>query len=98
MVKKDARRTVHLRNDDTLGTIENKRTFVRHQRNVAHIDVLLLNVVNGLGAGSLVGIPDDQTQGSLNRSGIGHITLNTFVDIVLRLFKFIFDKLQFAVS
>ena len=98
MVKKDARRTVHLRNDDTLGTVENKRTFVRHQRNVAHIDILLLNVVNGLGTGSLVGIPDNQTQGSLNRCGIGHITLDTFVDIVLRLFKFIFDKLQLAVS
>ena len=98
VVKENARRTVHLRNDDTLGTVDDKGTFVRHQRNIAHINVLFLDVVDRTGTGGLVNIPDNQTQRGFDRRGIGHVAFDAFVNVILRLFEFIFDKLKFAGS
>ena len=98
VVKENARRTVHLRNDDTLGTVDDKGTFVRHQRNIAHINVLFLDVVDRTGTGGLVNIPDNQTQRGFDRRGIGHVAFDAFVNVILRLFEFVFDKLKFAGS
>ncbi len=46
-VKEDARATVQLRNDNTLGTVDNKGTVVGHERNFAHVDFLFFNVFDG---------------------------------------------------
>ena len=89
---------MHLRNDDTLGTVDDKGTFVRHQRNIAHINVLFLDVVDRTGTGGLVNIPDNQTQRGFDRRGIGHVAFDAFVNVILRLFEFVFDKLKFAGS
>ena len=43
-VKEDARTTVQLGNDNTLSTVDNKGTVVRHERNFAHVDFLFFNV------------------------------------------------------
>ena len=98
VVKENARRTVHLRNDDTFGTVDDKGTFVRHQRNIAHINVLFLDVMDRTGTGGLVNVPDNQTQRCFDRRGIGHVAFDAFVNVILRLFEFIFDKLEFAGS
>ena len=98
MVKEHTRRTVHLRNDNAFGTVENKGTFVRHQRNITHINVLFLNVMDRLCPGGFIRIPNHQTQRSLNRSGISHIALNALFHVIFWLFELIFHKFKLTVT
>ena len=51
VIKEDTRRTVQLRHDDTLGTVDHKGTIVRHQGQFAHVDFLFLDVLDLLGVG-----------------------------------------------
>ena len=48
VIEEHARRAMHLRDDDALGAVDDERAVHRHQRHVAHIDVLLLDVLDGL--------------------------------------------------
>ena len=98
MVKENTRRTVHLRNNNTLRSVKNKGSLIRHQRNIAHINILLLDVMDRFGSGSLISIPNNQAQRRLNGRRISHISFDTFINIIFRCLEFIFNKLQFAVS
>ena len=48
MLKENARRAMQLGNDDTFRTIDDKRAIGRHERNLAHIDFLLLDFLHGI--------------------------------------------------
>ena len=48
MIKEHARRTVQLRDDDALGAIDDEGAGVGHERQFAHVDFLLLDVLDGL--------------------------------------------------
>ena len=98
MVKEHARRAVHLRNNNALSSVKDKSSFICHQRNIAHIDILFLNIMDRFCAGHFIGIPNNQTQGCFDGSSIGHITFDTFINVIFRLFEFIFNKLQLAVA
>src|SRR4030095_16425930 len=84
-VEEGARRAVELRDDDALGAVDDERPVLRHQRDVAEIDLLLLDVADGLDAGLGVLVPDDETDGDLQRHGVGHAALLALVDVVLQL-------------
>ena len=84
MVEEDARRTVHLRDDDALGAVDDEGAVRRHERHVAHVDVLLLDVLDRLRAGILVHIEHDQAQRHLERRRVGQVALAAFVDVELR--------------
>ncbi|MGY3367081.1 hypothetical protein ACVWZL_004206 [Bradyrhizobium sp. GM2.4] len=60
VVEEHARRTVHLRDDDALGAVDDEGAVHRHERDVAHVDVLLLDVLDRLRAGFLVDIEHDE--------------------------------------
>ena len=64
-----------LRDDDTLGTVDDKRAVVGHEREIAHKDGRLLDL-----AGRLVSQPDCDTQ----RSGEVRVTLFALLLGVLR--------------
>ena len=98
VVEEHAGRTVHLRHNDALSAIDDERAVVGHQRHVAHVDRLFLDVADRAGAGIFVHIPDDQAENDLQRSGIGHAALNAFLDVVFRLLKFIMDELEPAAA
>ena len=68
--------------------------FMRHQRHVAHVDVLLLHVLDGLGTGFFVDVEHDQAQLDLQRRRIGHVALHALVDVVLRWLEFVMDEFQ----
>src|SRR5215470_2002263 len=68
-LKEDARRTVQLRNDDALGSVDDERAVLRHQRNVAEEDFLLLDVADGLRAGLCVLVVDRKAHSDLEWSG-----------------------------
>ena len=97
MVEENAGRTVHLGNDHALGAVDDEGAVIRHQRHVAHIDVLLLDVADRTRAGLLVDIEDHQPEGDLERRGIGHVALLAFVDVVFRQFELVFDEFEGAV-
>ena len=84
VVEEHARAAVHLRDDDPLGAVDDEGAVLRHQRHVAHIDVLLLDVADRARAGILVDVPDDQAQGDLQRCGKSDAALLALVDIVFR--------------
>src|SRR5439155_3229767 len=79
------RRAVQLRDDDALGAVDDERAVLRHQRNVAEVNLLLLDVADGLHAGLGILVPDDETDGDLQRHGVGHAALLALVDVVLQL-------------
>ncbi len=84
-VEERARRPVELRDDDALGAVDDERAVVRHQRDVAEVDLLLLDVADGLDAGLGVLVPDDEADRDLERHGVGHAALLALVDVVLQL-------------
>ena len=60
VVEEHAGRAVHLGNDHPLGSVHDERAVRRHERHVAHVDVLFLDVLHRAGAGILVDIEHDQ--------------------------------------
>ena len=94
VVEEHARRTVHLGDDDALGAVDDERAVLGHERHVAHVHVLLLDIEHGTGAGVLIHFENDQTQGHAHRRGIGHATLTALVNVVLRVFKLVANEIQ----
>ena len=97
MVEEGAGRTVHLGDDDALGAVDHEGAVFRHQRHVAHVDVLLLDVANVAILDILVDVEDDETQGHLERRRIGHAPLLAFLDIVFRRLELITHVVKFGV-
>ena len=84
-VEEGAGRPVQLRDDDPLGAVDDERAVVGHQRDVAEVDLLLLDVADGLDLRLGVLVPDDQPDRHLERHGVGHAALLALVDVVLEL-------------
>ena len=98
VVEEHAGRAVHLADDDALGAVDDEGAVVRHQRHVAHIDVLLLDVADRARAGVLVDVPDDEAQRHLERRGEGHAALLALLDVVFRLFELVATNSSWARS
>src|SRR6516225_1672602 len=94
VVEEHAGRAMHLGNDDPLSAVDDKGAVIGHERDVAHVDIPLLDVLDRLGAGFLIGIEYDEAQRDFERRGIGHAALPAFVDIVFRRLEFVFDEFE----
>ncbi len=94
MVKEHTGRPVHLGHDHPFGAVDHKSAVRGHQGHVAHEHVLFLDVLDRLCAGVFVDIKHDQTQRDLQRGAVGHVALHTFLNVVLRLFQFVFHEFQ----
>ncbi len=94
VVEEHAGRTVHLRDDDPLGAVDDEGALVGHERDIAHVDVLLLDVLDGPGAGFFFGFEHDQAQLDLQRRREGHVALDAFLNVVLGLFEFVRDVFE----
>src|SRR5262249_717099 len=84
-VEERARRAVQLADDDALGAVDDEGAVLRHQRDVAEVDLLLLDVADGLDARLGLLVPHHQPDGHLERHGVGHAALLALVDVVLQL-------------
>ncbi len=96
VVEEHARRAVHLGDDHPLGAVDDEGAVLGHERHVAHVDVLLLDVLDRLGAGVLVDIEHDQPQRDLQRRAVGHVALLALLDVVFRLLQLVFHEFQDA--
>ena len=76
---------MELRHDDALGAVDDERAVFGHQRDVAEIDLLLLDVADGLRSGLRILVPHDEPDRDLQRHGERHAALLTLVDVVLQL-------------
>ena len=94
VVVEHAGRAMHLRHDHPLGAVDHEGAVVGHQRQVAHVDVLLLDVAHALGAGVVVDVPHDQAQRDPQRRGIGHAALVALLDVVLRILELVLDEVE----
>ena len=83
--EEDAGRTVQLADDHALGAVDDERTVLRHQRNIAEKYFLLFDVANGTIAGLRVLIENGQTHGDLERGGVGHAALFALGDVIFQL-------------
>ncbi|MNR99976.1 hypothetical protein D3C72_312180 [compost metagenome] len=94
VVEEDARRTVHLGHDNAFGAVDDERTVIRHERHVAHVDRLFLDVLDGLRARILVNIEYDEAQRHLQGSCVGQVALTAFLDVELRRVEFVGNELE----
>ena len=94
VIEEHARTAMHLRDDDALGAIDDEGAVGRHERHVAHVDVLLLDVLDRLGLGLGIDVEHDQPQRHLERRGVGHAALAALVDVVFRRFVFVLHELE----
>ena len=94
VVEEHARRAVHLRDDDALGAVDDEGAVVRHERDVAHVDILLLDIEDGLGPRLRVDLEDDQAQRDPERRGVGEVALAAFLDVELGLLQRIADVFE----
>ena len=94
VIEEHAGRTMHLRHDHALGAVHDERAVLGHERDVAHVDILLLDVLDRLRAGLLVDLEHDQAQLHLERRRIGHAALAALVDVVLRRLELVADEVQ----
>ncbi len=83
--EKHARRAVQLGNDDALGAVDDERSVLGHQRNIAVENLLLLDVADGFGTGVGILVVNGQADGDLQRRGVGHAALLALVHVVLQL-------------
>ena len=82
--KEHAGRTVQLADDDALGAVNNEGAVLRHQRDVAEENFLLLDVADGTVAG-LIFVPDGEAHGDFERRRIRHAALFAFGHVVFQL-------------
>ena len=98
VVEEDTRRAMHLADDHALGAVDNEGAIAGHERHVAHVDILLLDVADRARTAVLVEVPDHQAQGDLQGHGEGDAALLAFLDVVLRLLQLIVHELQFGAA
>ena len=74
VLEEHARRAVQLRDDDALGAVDDERAVVGHERHFAHVDLLLLDLLDRLGLRRLA-VVDDHLQLRAHGGGVGQAAL-----------------------
>ena len=82
VVKEDTGRAVQLADDDSFSPVNDEGSVFGHERDLAEIDLLLLDITNRLNPGLLVYIPGNQAHPDFDRGSKGHSALMTLVDVV----------------
>ena len=93
VLEEHARRAVQLRDDHALGAVDDERAVVGHQRHFAHVDLLLLDLLDGLGLRRLA-VVDDHLQLRAHRGGIGQPALLALPRVERRLGHVELDELH----
>jgi hypothetical protein len=96
VVEEDTRATVKLADDHALGPVDDERAVDGHQRDLAEVDFLLLDIAYSPLGAVTAGVVDDELDRHLDRRRVGHPTLPTLVDVVLRPLERVPAKYQLA--
>ena len=96
MVEEDAGRAVQLRDQHALGAVDDEGAVVRHERDLAHVDLLLLDLLH-LAVGRLA-VVEEQLHPHAQRRGIGQAAHHAFADIERRLAELVVHVVQGGVA
>ena len=96
MLKEHAGRTVQLRNDDALGTVDDEGARGGHERNFAHVHFLLLHFLDLFGA--RLTVENHQTHLGAQGAGKGQAALLAFLDVKSGFAKLVLDKFQTRIA
>ena len=88
-----ARRAVQLRHDHALGAVDDERAVVGHQGHLAHVDLLLLDLLDHLGRMRLA-VVDDHLQLGAHGRRVGEAALLALAHVERRLGHVVFDELH----
>ena len=94
VIEEDARRPVHLGDDHALGAVDHESAVRGHERHVAHIDILLLDVSDRAQTGILLDVEHRETERHLERRREGHAALLALFDIVFGLFQLVLHEVE----
>src|ERR1700730_18989589 len=94
MVKEDPRGTMHVTDNDALGAVDDEGAVRGHERDIAHVDVLLLNILYGPRPGLFVNIEHDEPQRHLKGCRKGHAALPALVHVVFRRLELVTDEFK----
>src|SRR5678816_4886577 len=72
-----------LRNDDALGTVDNERTVVRHQRDFAEEDFFFLDVADRQDFRVRILVEDSEPDFYLQRNAVAHAAFLALLLVVL---------------
>src|SRR5215470_6301870 len=97
VVEEHPGRALELRHHHALGAVDDEGAFLRHEGQLAQVDLLASLLADGPRLGFLVVIVDDETQGDLEGNGEGHPPVVTFLDGVLRITEVIAVELEQSV-
>ena len=79
VLEEHARRPVQLRDDDALGAVDDERAVVGHERDLAHVDLLLLHFLDGV-LGRLL-VHQDEPHLRAERRAVREAALLAFGDV-----------------
>ena len=96
VAEEDAWRAVELGDDHPLGAIDDERTVLGHEGDFPHVDLLLLDFLDGL-RGRLPVI-DHELDGHAQRHRVGHAAQNAFLDVENRIAEAIAHILKRSVA
>jgi hypothetical protein len=94
MVDEDARAAVQLADHHPFGAVDDKGAPRGHKGQGSEIDLLLLDVADGLGLGLLVHVKDHQADRELEGGLVGHAPGQALLHIILGLAELVADILQ----
>jgi hypothetical protein len=96
MLEEHARRAVQLGDDHPLGTVDHERAGRRHQRDFAHVDLLLLDLLDRR-LGRLL-VHDDKPHLGAQGRAKGQTALLTFLDVEHGFAEHVADVLEARIS
>ena len=95
VLEEHARRTVQLRHDDALGAVDDERALVGHERNFAHVDLLLLHFLDHLRLRSRrLAVIDDQLDLGAHGRGEGQAAGLAFAHVEGGLREVVLEELH----
>ena len=82
-LKENARAAVQLRDDNTLGTVDDESTVIRHQRDLAEENIFFLDIADRRGARFRILVIDRQPDLDLERHAVRHSAFLTLLLVML---------------
>jgi hypothetical protein len=98
VIEEHARRTMQLRDDHALGAVDDEGAGVSHERNFAHVDLLLLDVLDHFLRSRAVFVINDQAHRGAQRRAIRHAAIAALALVERRFAEAIFDVLQRSIA
>src|SRR5690606_12460942 len=96
VVEEHARRAMQLGDDDALGAVDDEGAVVGHERDLAHVDLLLLHVLDRLGA--RLAVVDHQAHGDAQRGAVAQAAVAALALVEHRLAELVADVFQRGVA